>query len=35
VVVQADKASSYEMLVKVLDAARAAKVTNVAIAAED
>jgi biopolymer transport protein ExbD len=35
VVVQADKSSSYEMLLKVLDAARAARVTNVAIAAED
>jgi biopolymer transport protein ExbD len=35
VVIEADKASSYEMLVKVLDAARAAKVTNVAIAAEE
>ncbi|MEO0422017.1 MAG: biopolymer transporter ExbD [Pseudomonadota bacterium] len=34
VVVQADRKSNYETLLKVLDAARAANVTNVAIAAE-
>ncbi|MEM9385711.1 MAG: biopolymer transporter ExbD [Pseudomonadota bacterium] len=34
VVVQADRKSNYETLLKVLDAARAANVTNVAIAAQ-